>query len=736
LVLHRLLEQIVSCRDTIAQQYLMECLIQVFPDEFHLATLDTLLGVCTQLQPTVDVRVIISSLMDRLAEYATRAGASKIGGDAHVFNAFYAAVTQLATERAKMPPVDLFALQVSLVGLALSSYAADSTYVDRCLAAAADYLDALASASRLAEAHTPAALEKLRELLRQPLAAYDSLARTLTLGSFVRVARHLPFGERRRVAIEYARAATARQARIGAPDAVATLFANVEPLLRDAADTADTPVLDDEDFAEEQNLAAGLVGVLYADDVDAHFALLNAARKAYGGGGARRIRYTLVPVVFAALALARRTRTACATDAELWQSKGKKLFEFVHTTVTGVGKCENCGELALRLFCVAALHAGRLGFEPVAYEFVARAFALYEEIAKADAQASAITLIIGTLQNATFFTSENYDTLVSKSAQYSAKLVQKPEQARAVYLVSHLFWKSNVRDPKRTIECFPESDHQILTNLGFMYLDEVLGERMEGVERPGVPDAITGAPTVWRGVTLDAASGVVIDWHGLQVATYDKERMCLVYRQPRALAVNAADECGVELVEITEQEWPATDAQGVLLDKSFESSHCGVSIVCTPNHELYVRTGGLGGGLKASTRELTPRQLPREFKKVTAQQLLKDEQERFGFRVLARAPYGIGLSAPDTLRAAAVANAVAPYLFDVSLLARCRTDCDDTGAGRNGWPRRRWRASPHERRVAQQLGKCAYVCERADRPRRRQADAWCRHHRRRTAGQN
>ena len=58
----------------------MECLIQVFPDEFHLATLDTLLGVCTQLQPTVDVRVIVSSLIDRLAEYAARQGAARVAG--------------------------------------------------------------------------------------------------------------------------------------------------------------------------------------------------------------------------------------------------------------------------------------------------------------------------------------------------------------------------------------------------------------------------------------------------------------------------------------------------------------------------------------------------------------------------------------------------------------------------------------------------------------------------------
>lgn len=86
--------------------------------------------------------------------------------------------------------------------------------------------------------------------------------------------------------------------------------------------------------------------------------------------------------------------------------------------------CVRYSELALRLFCSAALHAGRLGFEAVAYEFIARAFNLYEEIAKADAQFQSITLIIATLQNATFFTTENYDTLVSKSAQVSSSFLR------------------------------------------------------------------------------------------------------------------------------------------------------------------------------------------------------------------------------------------------------------------------------------------------------------------------
>lgn len=70
IVLPRILEQVVNCKDTIAQEYLMEVVIQVFSDDFHLATLQTVLGTCSQLQSKVKTKNIIIALMDRLARYA------------------------------------------------------------------------------------------------------------------------------------------------------------------------------------------------------------------------------------------------------------------------------------------------------------------------------------------------------------------------------------------------------------------------------------------------------------------------------------------------------------------------------------------------------------------------------------------------------------------------------------------------------------------------------------------
>lgn len=54
------LGQVVNCKDELAQSYLMDCIIQVFPDEYHLQTLETLLGACPQLQ----VFFIIYSVLD------------------------------------------------------------------------------------------------------------------------------------------------------------------------------------------------------------------------------------------------------------------------------------------------------------------------------------------------------------------------------------------------------------------------------------------------------------------------------------------------------------------------------------------------------------------------------------------------------------------------------------------------------------------------------------------------
>ena len=58
-ILPALLNEIISCDDVLAQQYLVDSLIGAFPDDFHFAALDETLQGLTHLSAQVDLRSIV-----------------------------------------------------------------------------------------------------------------------------------------------------------------------------------------------------------------------------------------------------------------------------------------------------------------------------------------------------------------------------------------------------------------------------------------------------------------------------------------------------------------------------------------------------------------------------------------------------------------------------------------------------------------------------------------------------
>ena len=70
-VLPRVLEQILACRDALAQEYLMDCLVQTFPDEFHLGTLPQWMAAVAKLEAGVSLPRLVGGLLTRLAAYAS-----------------------------------------------------------------------------------------------------------------------------------------------------------------------------------------------------------------------------------------------------------------------------------------------------------------------------------------------------------------------------------------------------------------------------------------------------------------------------------------------------------------------------------------------------------------------------------------------------------------------------------------------------------------------------------------
>jgi vacuolar protein sorting-associated protein 35 len=116
------------------------------------------------------------------------------------------------------------------------------------------------------------------------------------------------------------------------------------------------------------------------------------------------------------------------------------MLSTLYTRVSGFN------DMALRLFVACGKVADQTGHAELAYEFFAQAFTVYEEvISDSRAQFQAITVIAGALHQTRGFARDDYDTLITKSALHGSKLLKKPDQCRAVYLASHLWWATENR---------------------------------------------------------------------------------------------------------------------------------------------------------------------------------------------------------------------------------------------------------------------------------------------------
>ncbi|KAG8061394.1 hypothetical protein GUJ93_ZPchr0003g18125 [Zizania palustris] len=434
-VLPRILEQVVNCKDDLAQFYLMDCIIQVFPDEYHLQTLETLLSAFPQLQPNVDIKTVLSQLMDRLSSYAaTSPEVLPEFLQVEAFAKFSNAIGKVIEAQVDMPVVGAVTLYVSLLTFTLRVHPDRLDYVDQVLGACVKKL------SGNAKLQDSRATKQIVALLSAPLEKYSNVVTALELSNYPRVMDYLDNSTTKVMALVIIQSIMKNTTCISTSDKIEALFDLIKGLIKNM-DGAQDDELDDEDFKEEQNSVARLIHMLHNDDHEEMLKILCTVQKHILQGGPKRLPFTVPSLVFSALKLVRRLQGQDGdVIGEEVPATPKKIFQILHQTIEALS-CVPSPELALRLYLQCAEAANDCDLEPVAYEFFTQAFILYEEeIADSKAQITAIHLIIGTLQRMNIFGVENRDTLTHKTTGYSAKLLKKPDQCRAVYACSHLFW--------------------------------------------------------------------------------------------------------------------------------------------------------------------------------------------------------------------------------------------------------------------------------------------------------
>ena len=306
---------------------------------------------------------------------------------------------------------------------------------------------------------------------------YFSLFTALALPNYIPLLHAQTYPTRRAVAGEVAKSILRNQTRISTTENLEGVLEILRVLVKEGVQQpgsypgvpSQRRGAETDETIEEQGWLARIVHLIQSPDNDTQFKLLQISRKAFSDGN-ERIKYTTPALLTSSIKLARQYKSREHYE-DNWESQLSALYKFMHNSISALyTRVNGAADLCLRLFIACGQIADQTGSEEVAYEFFAQAFTIYEEaISDSRAQYQAVCVIAGALHGTRGFTKENYDTLITKCALHGSKLLKKPDQCRAVYLASHLWWaiENPARDGEDTTTVSPttstigQSDLQI-----------------------------------------------------------------------------------------------------------------------------------------------------------------------------------------------------------------------------------------------------------------------------------
>jgi vacuolar protein sorting-associated protein 35 len=303
-VLPKILEIVVICKDTMAQQYLMDCIIQVFPDEYHLQSLESLLDTTSNLNPNVDIKSIFINLMEKLSKFAANNAESDvvvINKELDIFKLFKKYTDKIIDEQGKTIEVArLLELEVAFMNFSIKTYPKNINYVNQILESCVQILK-----STPIHNSDNNSMKLLVKLLSIPLESL-SIA-VLNMNHYPTLMKYMKFSNRRTVALRIVKAVINDKNNLQSPKTVDQLIDFIMPLLQDDKDSTEEEAYE---FEEGQEAVAKLVHLVHhKTNIDLYFEILMKFKRIFVKGGIKRMKYSLPALVFSLFRLSQELVT-------------------------------------------------------------------------------------------------------------------------------------------------------------------------------------------------------------------------------------------------------------------------------------------------------------------------------------------------------------------------------------------------------------------------------------------
>ena len=480
-ILPKLIEIIFEKRenkvDSLCQQYLMECIIQAFPDEYNIECMEEILKAATQLDEAVDVKTLFIILMEKLARYVSdNAAESKdiIESAEKIFEPLKESIDKIIMQSINQPggiqePNKYLELQLALMKFTIKCCPQNDRLatVNQVLEKTKFVLNAYNRKL------TQDGENILRNLLVTPLESELSI---FDFQFFPEIMVFLNFTSRTSLALRIIESLSNKE-RLDSKEKVQILLGYIRPLLEDSTDTIE---VDAYQFEYEQSIVAKILFVIKTNDPFKLQEILDTLVPIFSKGGTRRIKYTLPSLVNAYLRLILQVSESYdnkVNPSDEGTGIHKDFVKFltmdqlndnesvtdfilnIHHKIDEIIKVVNTDypDLGLKLYLVCAANLNQMKisqekfFELYKY-YINTAFQILKDI-NID-QKEKLNLLNNTLGTLSLFKlsdAKNIEPIADELRTISLNLIKRAHQCNALLNCTELYFILN--NPKKSREC-------------------------------------------------------------------------------------------------------------------------------------------------------------------------------------------------------------------------------------------------------------------------------------------
>ena len=480
-VLPKILNIIIESKDQLSQQYLMECIIHAFPDEFNISCLDNILNTTKKLVSDVDIKGLFIALLEKLCKFVKNSDSAKqqiLENSNTIFSILKETFDNLIKENCKegsnMEIVKVIESQCSFMKFIILSCSSENKLdlVNYVLNLSDDVIKSYG------EKIDNSVIKSLSRLLSIPLESELSL---FDLNQFPKLMNNLDFTSRSNLSlkiIEYFVNGKSNE-KLDSEDKIKKLLNFIKSLLEDSPDSN----VDDFQFEYDQYNVAKLIFVINTNNPDILYNIYKEFQNVFIKGGPKRKKITLPSLVNAVLNLCYNISVAYDAKNNVYpEDKKNEIFndrinsidisqinsnEIFYDTMLKFYKLINeliqslCQEepiISFKLYLQAALQVNSINsirekFEEPCISFINSAMGIYTENKyEVEYKYSLLNLLSGYLLYLNILSKENIENIIKNIQSSAHSLVKRSDQCNSMIFISQLYF-SLLKDYKSVNEC-------------------------------------------------------------------------------------------------------------------------------------------------------------------------------------------------------------------------------------------------------------------------------------------